>query len=78
MPALVDEATEKSTDAKKNDFPKEFIPLDDHSIHDTCDGRWERYCFRTEFDIYEKAAGCKNKYHDQDEGVAEALFTLMK
>ena len=56
----------------------EFISFDDHSIHDPCDGPWERYYFRTEFDTYGKAEGYENKCRDRDECAAEALLALVK
>ena len=47
MPALLGKVTEKSTDAKKG----------------YCDGPWEYYYFKTEFDSYQKDAGLENRCH---------------
>jgi hypothetical protein len=56
---------------------KEYISIDDHNIHDKCDGPWESYYCRAEFDNYEKAVACKRTYCKQGE-CAKALLTLSK
>ena len=62
---------EKSTDVKNGEVGKEIISIDDDSIDDPRDGRWECDICMTEFDTYDKAAECENKCRGRDDSAEE-------